>query len=486
MKGAWRSVYHFLSEKRRVRWEHVDHAPAIDAAIAQLSEPQRRAWHALMVDRLVRLLCGRQAGKTYLIALWLLVGALLVAGSVNVYLALTKESAKRAIWPELLTVGAVLGIDPSCFKLHGGVVTLPNGSTVLVMGTDDKATIETWRGSKLNRVAIDEMGSQPPEWIAYMVREIVWWCIMRHDGAIALLGTPGLVPDGYWWEQSRPDAKHDVHHWTVFDNPGIPHAREFVADTLRENEWTEATPQYRREVLGEWNDDASAVVYPFADERNGADALPALGAGDVIIPAKAWSHVVAVSVASPETIAVAVWAWHRAVAGAFAVEAFNEAADPETGLARVSDTLTRYPGSRCIVDPGELGEEHVLTLRRRWRLPAGHAAKADKPSAIRELRGAVLSGSARYLRGDATQALRDEWRVTAWHPKKWGVAHDPARRNLLASAAAFGWRRVPARTPPKDMRPGTPDWQAQLIARTEADVRRTARRRSTAIGRLDR
>ena len=48
---------------------------AIAAAVDKLSAPQRRAWAVLCVERLVRLLCGRQAGKTYLIALWLLVGA---------------------------------------------------------------------------------------------------------------------------------------------------------------------------------------------------------------------------------------------------------------------------------------------------------------------------------------------------------------------------------------------------------------------------
>jgi hypothetical protein len=84
-----------------------------------------------------------------------------------------------------------------------------------------------------------------------------------------------------------------------------------------------------------------------------------------------------------------------------------------------------------------------------------------------------------------TRALRDEWSVVGWHPKK-RTAHNPARPDLLASAAAYGYRRIPPHTPPKDTRPGSVDWQARLIAQTEAEVRANARRDAGAIGRLQR
>jgi hypothetical protein len=470
----------------------VEHAPAIAALIASviehLSAPQLRAWASLVGSRMVRLLCGRQAGKTRLVALWLLVGAMLMPESINLYLSLTKESAKRNIWPELRAVGAMLGLDDSCFKLHGGIVTLPNGSQVLVMGTDDTKTIESWRGPKLFRVAVDEMGAQPPEWVEYLIREILWWTVMRNNGAFLLAGNPGLLPHGYWYGLTKPGSESDpnFHAWTVRENPGIPHASEFIAETLAEFGWTEESPGYIRSVLGQWVHDPSAVVYPFTLERNGVDALPVFGAHDVIIPAKSWSFIVSASVADPETVAAVVWAWHRSVAGVFAVEAWSEALDPDAGIERVVDAVARHPGARCIVDPGELGEEHVMAIRRRWRLPAVVALKADKPSAIRETRGGVLSGAAKFVNGKATLALRDAWNVTGWHPRK-RVLHDPARPDMLASAGAFGYRRVPPHSAPKDARPGSPDWQAQLIARTEAEVRTTARSSmGGAIGRLQR
>lgn len=436
--------------------------PAIDAAVEKLSAPQRRAWAGLAVERLVRLLCGRQAGKTYLIALWLLVGALLVEGSVNVYLALTKESAKRNVWPELLLVGRALGLPESCFRLHGGVVTLPNGSTVLVMGTDDKATIESWRGGKLYRVAVDEMGSQSPGWVEYFVTQIVWWCIMRHDGAIVLLGTPGLVATGYWWEQSRPDAKHDVYRWNVLTNPGIPHAADFIAETMRTNGWTEETPAYRREVLGEWSKDAAAVVYPY-DERYGLDTLPLEVEGHRV-PESSWSFTVAANLAMPERIAWVVLASNAALPGAVVVEAEAHLLDPDEAALRLRARIEAYPDASCIVDAGDLGSAHVESLRRRYGIAATPAEDDARKSAIRDLRGAVLSGAVRVLRGPRTMALTDAWNVLGWHPRK-PTLHNPAQveQDQVASAAAFGWRRIPVYVPdPRAHVVGSKAWDERM------------------------
>jgi hypothetical protein len=479
----------------------LDHA--IAAAVEKLSAPQRRAWAALAVGRLVRLLCGRQAGKTYLIALWLLGGALLVPASINVYLALTKESAKRAIWPELLAVGRALGIEESCFKLHGGVVTLPNGSTVLVMGTDDKATIESWRGSKLNKVVIDEMGSQPPEWIAYMVRDIVWWCIMRHDGAIALLGTPGLIADGYWFEMTKPAVRGAVgdrgeivlHEWTVYENPGIPHASAFIDETLQINGWTRETPQFLREVMGQWTADASALVYPYVDAQHGIDALPDHNAEGFIIPASSWHYTLAASVAHHERVAWAVLATNPAIDGVWLVEGDAELSDPDQHAERIAARLEHYrertPEGRvlCVVDPGELGADHVAAMRVRHRIPVTPVDTAARKSSIRVCRGALMSGAVRpvrVVRGERTRGIRDAWNVLGWDPKR-PALHNRTQpeQDQIASAAAFGYRAAPRHVlDPRAHVVGSRAWHENVKA--SFVQRMTDRERMNGVGRLER
>lgn len=466
-----------------------------------LSVPQLRAWLSMQAERLIRILCGRQAGKTYLVALWLLVGALLQPGSINVYLALTKESAKRMIWPELMIACRMLGIDESCCKLHGGIVVLPNGSTVLVMGTDDKATIESWRGSKLYRVAVDEMGSQPPAWVQYFVEDIVWYCIMKHDGAIALLGTPGLVAEGYWWEQSKPDAGHDVHHWTVFDNPGIPHAKSFIEETINTKKWPREPdgsckhPSYLREVLGRWTADPAARVYPYDDAAHGVDALPDRTDEGYPIPPSSWHYTIAASVAHPERVGWAVLATNAAVDGVWVVEGDAALADPDQHAERIAAAIERYRERAaegrvvCVVDPGDLGEEHVVAMRRRHRIPVTAADTKARKSSIRVCRGALMGGAVRpvrVVRGERTRGIRDAWNVLGWDPKR-PTLHNRAQpeQDQISSAAAFAYRAAPQhQVDPRAHVVGSRAWhenvKAGLLRRVEQQER------MNGVGRLER
>jgi hypothetical protein len=433
----------------------VDHAPAIAAAVETLSAPQKRAWASALVHRLVRLLCGRQAGKTRFIALWLLVGGLLMPESVNVYLSLTKESAKRNVWPELRAMGALLGLEESCFKWHGGIVTMPNGSTVLVVGTDDKAAIEAWRGPKLFRVAVDEMGAQPPEWVAYLITEILWWTVMRNDGSFLLAGNPGLICDGYWWTLTRPDAEDGdcLHQWDVYENPGIPHAAAFVAETMMRFGWTEDSPGFIRSVRGRWVRDATAVVYPFDDATHGVDALPTKNDEGFPVPASSWVYTFAANVQHPERVGWAVLATNPAIDGVWVVEGDAALADPDQHAQRIEERLAYYrertPEGRvlCVVDPGELGEAHVSAMRSRHRLAAVPADNGARKSAIRVCRGALMGGAVRpvrVVRGERTRGIRDAWNVLGWHPSKRAL-HNPAQeeQDQIASAAAFGYRATP-------------------------------------------
>ena len=200
-----------------------------------LSPRQRSVWDC--GERIIRLLCGRQSGKTYWACVWLLMGALEESRSLSVYLALTQTSARNIAWDELVRLGtSVFGLSDACFREHTLTVHLPNGSRIIVKGTDDRRTIESWRGTKLYRAVVDEMGSQMPDLIEYFVESILWPALVRMNGRLALLGTPGLVADGYWYEQTRPEVlEHDAggFRWMIYENPGIPHAGEFLRETLQ-------------------------------------------------------------------------------------------------------------------------------------------------------------------------------------------------------------------------------------------------------------
>lgn len=448
---------------------------AIDAVLRRFSAPQHQAWQRIGRGlRLLRMLCGRQAGKTWWILVWLLVGAMTVPGSVNVYLALTKESAKTIVWKELVATGLELGLDESCFKEHGATVRLPNGSVILVTGTDDRKTIENWRGTKLNKVVIDEMGVQPPEFVAYLVREILWPAIMKHNGAIVLAGTPGLVPEGYWWDLTRPEVEHEPGflHWTALDNPGIPHAEEFLADTLREFKWTTKTPAFVREFLGRWVADPDALVYPYRVELNAIGELPKRNEHGTPVT---WRYVLGQHIGTLDTIAWVLLAWAPQWPGVIVTLTQLEQLDPYAAAEQTRALLARHPGCDYVLDPGELGSAHAEAHRQRHHLGGIVADRHAQPAAIRDVRGALQAGRLRVLEGEACELLRAQWRGIGWDARR--RLHDGRSRDSLALATIHGYRRVPPHS--RNLAPAAPvlSPREQFLHDVERNLIRRARTR---------
>lgn len=446
-----------------------------DAAAAvrdRLSPRQRKVWEC--ATRVIRLLCGRQAGKTFLAVAWLLVGALLVPQSTSVYLALTKESAKEIAWAEFVLVGTtILELDAECFKEHGMIVKLPNGSRILVRGTDDRRTVESWRGTKLFRIVIDEMGAQQPDLIEYFISQILWPALMRHDGSLMLCGTPGLIAEGFWWARTRPEVQLEegFFGWTVFENPAIPNAEAFIEDTLPIFGWTRETPQYLREYLAKWVDDPAALVYPYDKGINLIEALPKFnGAG---VPITAWSYVIGQSIATLDTSAWVVWAWAPQWPGAILTRAEVELLDPYDAAERTRELQAQHPGCDHVLDVGDLGAAHAEVARRRHELGAIAADRNDRPSAIRDLRGGLQAGKVKLLEHECEQ-LRDQWRVLGWDAKK--RLHAPGQPDALASAALYGYGRVPPHSRNLEL-PKSKSRQEQFLDDIERQLVRDGRRK---------
>ena len=107
--------------------------------------------------RLKAALCTRRAGKSYGCALYLIKEALENPGTNHLYIALTRESAKKIAWKDCLKVinrKYKLGIR---FNEAYLVAHLPNGSQISLMGVDvSEKEKEKLLGQKFKLVIIDE------------------------------------------------------------------------------------------------------------------------------------------------------------------------------------------------------------------------------------------------------------------------------------------------------------------------------------------
>lgn len=420
-------------------------------------------------------LCGRRAGKTECIVAWLLDAARKRAGAIVPYIALSQKNARRIIWPTLHRVCRVHGVNAD-FNEQTLECRLPNGSRVWVTGCDNKSQCEDFRGNPYPRVAIDEAGSFP-EWLEYLVDDVLTPALMDYRGELAMIGSPGLTPLGFFYDVTEGDQAWATHRWTCLDNPHVPGAEE-LRDLKTRKRWDDNHPTYVREWLGRWVRDESALVYPFDPLKNLGE-LPS-GEGKVVRvlsvdlgydPDPCAFVVGASRMGDPTWYGEKAWRRHKYIIPKIAAEIEQ---------ALYNGRQEGKPIDRIVVDEGGLGKGIAETLRQSFGIACDAAEKREKQGAIHNFRGAMLAGTAKVA-PIACQQLREEWMVCAWNDTR--DDHDERCVDDLCDSALYNYRAhnlyyAPEENPPK---PGTKEEREQYKAmRLRALRAEQMKRRRTA------
>jgi terminase large subunit-like protein len=461
--------------------------------------PQQLSVFNLAVRMLV-ILAGRRGGKTVVAGARLLRGALEHPRSLSLYLALSRESARDIMWPELKAWGERLGIPDACFNDNSMRVTLPNGSRIVVSGTDDTRTIERFRGSKLAGVVIDECGSQPDSLLTALIVDILRPALADLKGYMWLIGTPGLVANGYWYSVSGPERTSNVplFHWNMLNNPHIPHAAEEMRLVLEENGWTApandceylgidvrldengepipATAGFVREWLGRWCVDVGELVYPYSDALCAVDELPKHNASNGFLYPSDWRFGIGVDVGVVDATAISVIAVHPNDSNDYIVSTELHSTMLTNALAdRLRELQLQYPGAPIVIDSGGMGKYHATDVQERYAVSLEAADKREKAAHIRIFRDRMLSGRVKVLRGKCNDAIRDEWTRLPWDKKR--LLPKEGCDDHAADSVLYIWRKMRHYTS-KDTADapqfGTKEWQAKQkqmeAARMEAEI----------------
>lgn len=264
-------------------------AIAVAAIMASLHASQF-AFVDNCLDTIIAAVCGRRAGKTEAAAAKLCVAALTCPNAFSCYIGLTRKGAKQLMWPILTRLNRQfgLGAKPNIADL---TFTFPNGHVIFLGGADTEKEIEKFRSYKYKLVVIDECGSMGP-WIKTLVIDVLLPACIDVGGQICLIGTPGPVCDGYFWEATTEghDESVPTYHWTCLDNPFIPGAHAWLAETKKKRGWDDNHPTYLREWMGIWVPDWNKLCFPKFDiVKNAWDGvLPNLHGQGI------WEHVLAI------------------------------------------------------------------------------------------------------------------------------------------------------------------------------------------------
>jgi hypothetical protein len=213
------------------------------------------------------LLCGRRTGKTSYIAIKLCMDGL--PGEVHPFVAATQQKARDILWPilERLTKSHGIRIE---YNRSKGLATTDRGVKIQCMGLSTKPEVEKLRGERYPAVVFDECGALNQDLLRTAVFEAAEPATLDFAGrggfGIICSGTPSYAPVGFWHDicggnAGQPQHGFSVHRANVFDNPYIRNARELLAKKMIQKKWTDETPEYVREWLGQFCLSSDGLCY---------------------------------------------------------------------------------------------------------------------------------------------------------------------------------------------------------------------------------
>lgn len=318
--------------------------------------------------------CSRRAGKTNGLAYRFFKSMEKYPKSQCVYLGLTRDSAKGAMWPVLNEINDRYAIGCT-FTESKLTMKHPNGAILILLGADMPNYIKRLKGRKYPGVAIDEAQDFGAH-LESLIDDVLTPSIADYeDGWLAITGTPGPVPQGLFFDITCNGKYGFSHHaWTLFENPNMPNPRAIVEDLKIRKQWKDDNPTLQREWLNKWVLDVNSLWVRYNENLNNYTQLP---------PGHKWNYVMGVDLGYNDADAIAVLAWSDTSPETYLVE---EVITTKQGISalvlQIEATQKKYEAYKIILDEGGLGKKIAEDLRQRFGVPIEPADKAHKQSNV--------------------------------------------------------------------------------------------------------
>lgn len=335
-------------------------------------------------SRFIDAQCSRRAGKTNALALKFFKTLEKYPKSQCIYLALTQDSARGIMLPVLHEINDRFNIGCTFTDL---VMTHPNGAKLKLMGADLKNFIKRLKGRKFPGVGIDEaqdFGSH----LQSLIDDVLTPSIADYtDGWLAITGTPGPVPQGYFFQVTQERKYGYSHHeWTLLENPYMPEPGQFIDELCKKREWAENNPTLLREYRNKWVLDVESLWIRYSESVNHYQLLP------VITPNK-YHYILGIDIGFNDADALALIAWSETSPITYLVKEVITAKQGLTELVEQIQTLQKeYDISKLVIDAGGLGKKLAEEMRRRHGIPVQDADKARKQENVEFLNDALRTG----------------------------------------------------------------------------------------------
>lgn len=408
-------------------------------------------------------LCTRRAGKTSLWSRYCVIESLEHPRSLIRIWGISRLRTKQLLWHEFIDVCArhKVKVDTHETEL---TIRFENGSEIRLLGADKDREAQKKRGDKTRMEVILESQLFGP-FLRSLVEDVAEPCLFDLKGTMCMEGTPGAIPSGYWYwltgdehkesrwvsqgmlvstgnegESERLGAGWSCHHWSLLDNPHLPHAKEELERLRQKRNWTVDSPTYVREYLGRWVRDDGVLFYKFNEGRN------TFTLAEVQPWGQGWKHTLGWDLGSKDDMALVAWGWHPEHKGLFEAGSWKKpGARAEEVIAQIEKWESvgmDFVGK--VADTGGGGRMFVEEVMSRYSQVFEPAKKSEKLEHVRLFNDEMASGFIKVQRGSplameyASLPKDPDWDANSGKPP----AEDPRFPNHCTDAALYSWRRA--------------------------------------------
>lgn len=397
--------------------------------------------------------CPRRAGKTF-VATAYLVDVCERSPDANVlYITLTLKSAKKLLWLPLKRLNREfdLGLRFNNTDLQA---FFPNGATLSLFGAETEADVEKSRGQTYDLIIVDECKSFSSRLLEYLITEVLMPALMDRAGTLALIGTPGSVLAGTFYESTGPDSSQildlptgtrwakarpfngrtaarwkgvefewSAHSWTIAENTGNKRLWKEALAMKRRAGWADDNPVWRREYLGEWVPDDGRRVYYFDAARNFWTPGEVTEDNVFGLPGNhAWRYVIGLDLGYSDPFALQIAAFAETCPTFYQVWEYERTKLTVSEIAGVINSAIERCGGEVdaiIADFGALGDTILATLQEEYGISVERASKKEKRDHIELLNGDLAPGEDKEPRCKILKdsRLADEWTLLQWDEK---------------------------------------------------------------------
>ena len=371
-------------------------------------------------------LCSRRAGKSFAVSRYLLQEALDNPGTMCVYIARTREAAKRILWNMLKEADRQYRLGMK-FNNSTLIATLPNGSEILFTGANDASDVDKLRGAAFSLAVLDEAAFFNID-LTELVREVLSPALLDVDGTLAMISTPNNQCAGLFYDITELEKfGYSTHRWTIKDNPHMRSAIEAIRRDIHNGVLDPTEAAYKREYEGVWMKDDRSVVYNYT-EHNLYEKLPE----NVF-----WEYILGIDLGYHDDTAFIVGAFSEDLEELYVVAEHKQ---KNMLTSDVEDLIRKFQAdynfSRIVMDTGGGSSKMVMeTFKERTGLPISAAKKTrDKVGMITMLNSDLKKGLIKVRAG--TELLK-EWDKLQFNLA--GTAEDRRFDNHLSDAMLYMW-----------------------------------------------